>query len=52
MLSGSFGNLENLNVDGRIILKWLLTMQDETHEAHNRDRWRGLVNTVINLRVP
>jgi hypothetical protein len=25
---------------------------DWTHLAQDRDRWRGLVNTVMNLRVP
>jgi hypothetical protein len=25
---------------------------DWIHWAHDRDRWRALVNTVMNLRVP
>ena len=25
---------------------------DWSHLAHDRDKWRGVVNTVVNLRVP
>jgi hypothetical protein len=43
-------------VDGRIILKWILERLegglDWINLAQVRDRWRALVYTVMNLRVP
>jgi hypothetical protein len=43
-------------VDGRIILKWIFNKwhggMDWIELAQNRDRWRALVNAVMNLRVP
>jgi hypothetical protein len=48
--------LEDPGVDGRIILKWIFERlgvgADWINLAQNRDRWRALVYTVINLRVP
>jgi hypothetical protein len=48
--------LGDLGVDGRIILrqifrKWMLGI-DRIELAQDRDRWRALVNAVMNLRVP
>jgi hypothetical protein len=48
-------HLENLGVDGRAILKWILKWglgMNWIDLAHNRDKWRALVNAVMNLRVP
>ena len=43
-------------VDGRIILRWIFMKWEGvvgTMElAQDRDRWRALVGTVKNLRVP
>jgi hypothetical protein len=42
-------------VDGRVILKWIFKkwgVMDWIELAQNRDRWRAVVNAVMNLRVP
>lgn len=54
--------LENLNrkdrsedvcVNGRMILKWVLKQNvDGIHVSEDRDRWRALGNTVMDLPVP
>jgi hypothetical protein len=48
--------LEDPGIDGRIILKWIFDRMDGGIDwinlAQDRDRWRALVNTVINFRVP
>ena len=50
-------HLEDRGVDGRIILRWIFRKWvegaiDWIELAQDRDRWRALVNAVINLRVP
>jgi hypothetical protein len=49
-------HLKDLGVDGRIILKWIFKRLDGGVDwidlAQDRDRWRALVYTVRNLRVP
>jgi len=45
-----------LGVDGRIKLKWIFKKWDGGMDwiglTQDRDRWRALVNAVMNLRVP
>jgi hypothetical protein len=49
-------HLGDPGVDGRIILKSTLKKwfggMDWIELAQDRDRWRALVNAVMNLRVP
>jgi len=49
-------HLENPCVDGRIILRWIFRKWDGGRDlidlVQDRDRWRALVNGVMNLRVP
>jgi hypothetical protein len=48
-------HLGDLDIDGRVILKLIFKQWDEgvdwTELAQVRDRWRALVNAVMNLRV-
>jgi len=50
------GHLGDPGVYGRIILKWIFRKwnggMDWIDLAQDRDRWRALVNMVMNLRVP
>jgi hypothetical protein len=49
------GTLGKKDVDGRIILKWILKIEweamDWIHLAQDRDLWRVLVYMVMQLRV-
>ena len=45
------GPLEDLGIDGSIILKWIFKMWDWITLAKDRERWRTLLIVVMNLRV-
>jgi hypothetical protein len=49
-------HLGDPGVDGRIILKWIFRKWDGCMDwielDQDRDRWRAVVNAVMNLRVP
>ena len=49
-------NLEGQGVDGRIILRWIfrkwhVVVMDWIELAQDRDRWRAIMNEVMNLWV-
>jgi hypothetical protein len=47
---------EDPGVDGRIILRWIFRKLDRgmgsIDLALGRDRWRALVNAVMNIQLP
>jgi hypothetical protein len=49
-------HLDDPNVDGRTILKWILQKWnggiDWIDLAQDRDTWRAVVNAIMNLRFP
>jgi hypothetical protein len=51
------GHLGDPGVNWRIILRWIFSKwdvggMDWIYRAEDRDRWRTLMNGVMNLRVP
>jgi hypothetical protein len=48
-------HIEDPDIDGRIILKWIVEKWDGGTDwidlAQDTDRWRARVNAVMNLRV-
>ena len=48
--------MKDPGVDGRIISKWIIVNWDGGMDwidlAQDRERWRAVVNAVVNLRVP
>jgi hypothetical protein len=49
-------HLEDPTIDGRIILRWIFRKwygvgMDWIELAQDRDRWRAVVNAVMNFRV-
>jgi len=44
-------HLEDLGVDGKIILIWIFRNVMEHGVAQDRDRWRAVVNAALNLLV-
>ena len=49
-------HLEDLGIDGRLILKWMIKNwnggMDWSDLVQDRDRWVAFVNAVINFRFP
>ena len=48
-------HLEGPGVDGKLILQWIFKQwgwSKEWIDLAHRDRWRALVNAVVNLPVP
>jgi hypothetical protein len=47
-------HLEDMHVDGSIILKWIFGKEgvDWIHVVHNRDWWMAFVIKVMHFRVP
>jgi hypothetical protein len=40
------------DIDGRIILRWIVRKWEWMEFAHDEERWGTLVSTVVNLLVP
>jgi hypothetical protein len=53
---GNQDHLEDPGVDGRVISRWIFRKWDEGMDwidlAEDREKWRALVNAVMNFGVP
>jgi hypothetical protein len=49
-----FGGKEDVDIGGRIILKWIIgwDSMDYVDVTQDRGQWRAVVNTVMYLRAP
>jgi hypothetical protein len=49
-------HLEDLGLDRKIILNWIIKRWDRGMDwielAQDKDKWRALANTVMDIRVP
>jgi hypothetical protein len=55
LITCSTVHLEELDVDGKILLKWIFKNgggMEWFAVVHDRDRWRALVYAVMSLRAP
>jgi len=52
---GLVGETRDLRLDERIILKWIFTKLDGAWTrlmvAHDRNKWRPVLNAIMSLRV-